>query len=157
MNKDIASTQKIKKITSFAAILLMLFSSLAAIGVIVKETKADAFGPEITDVHHTPKYPVGSTEFNPPNGDKINVYATVIDPDIVSYVNITYYYCNYTTCLPDKTEPMDYKGGDKYNKTLTYGTVNGTYLPGWTVHYYITAIDSLGNSNQSPPWPPTMA
>ena len=141
--------------TVIITISAMLFSGWSI------ENVRGAFEPEITDVHHIPRYPIGSTEFEPPNGDKINVYATVTDPDGISYVNITYYYCDYSMCYPPVTKPMDYLGNDQYSKTLTYGTINGTYLPGWKVYYYINATDSQGDSSQTQEydftllWPPS--
>lgn len=95
------------------------------------EVSGDAPGPEITNIHHIPKYPI--------YGDNVTVYATITDPDGVMQVLLTY--CVGVCYLPVSMEDDDFD--NIYNATIPWD--EGVWRNGTVVYYEIHAKDNSEN------------
>lgn len=97
---------------------------------ITNEVTADPTGPEITNIHNIPKYPM--------YGDDVTVYATITDPEGVDDALLTY--CVGTTCYIPVA--MTHEGNDIWSGTIPWDI---SWENGTVVDYEITAKDIGGN------------
>jgi hypothetical protein len=96
---------------------------------------ADTTGPDITNVHHIPKYPIIP--------DEVTVYATVTDPDGVKEVLLVY--CDEFACyMPVIMKRIGTT--DVWNGSIPVETFwdNGTIIG-----YHIEVYDNLDNMNST--------
>jgi len=92
--------------------------------------RGDSNPPDITNAYHTPEYPT--------NSEKVDVRATVTDPDGVK--NVSMQYCQYPAFICTQWMDMTLIGGDIYNITID-PFFSDTYL----VDYVIKANDTFDN------------
>ncbi len=115
--------------------LCLLVLQFGCIAFVADVSIGDDVGPEISNVHHVPKYPI--------NGDDVTVYATVTDPDGIK--NVWLSYCLGEICyLPVSMEDPDSDGTYSANIPWESGWENGT-----DIGYEINAEDNSDNQNST--------
>jgi hypothetical protein len=99
------------------------------------EVSADETGPEITNIHHIPKYPM--------YGDNVTVYATITDPDGIPPDGVHLTYCAGDVCL----FPVVMSGPDLNDVYWAIIPWDGSNMDnGTVVHYNIQADDNNSNT-----------